>query len=104
MATKKAVAVKKPIKVKKARNQTSELLSVFLKALTEYYPHDAQAPGLVLAWIPTRGNFYASIARYPDRDKRIVKSAFGDTPEEAVKNTISLWKTSNVNLIKFMNG
>jgi hypothetical protein len=103
IAKRKKVTPKKPAKPAKKQ----DIVTTFLKALTEAYPTDAAAPGLVLAWVPRTQKFYASIARYPSRDsvhnqKEIVKTGWGDTPKEAIQNTMQAWKASNSNLIAFM--
>lgn len=40
------------------------LLEDALKAISELYPSDTMAPGVVLAWLPSTREFYASFVRY----------------------------------------
>lgn len=89
---KKKRAKAKLAPVQKVKRQS--ILEIFLQALTELYPLDKCAPGIVCAWIKDKGKFYASIARYEDyngQGKQILSHAYGDTPEEAIKALAGNW-------------
>lgn len=69
----------------------SNLLETCLRAITELYPHDQVAPGVVVAYLKDRRCFYASFARYPGGAKEIISSATGSTLDEAVSSLTKTW-------------
>lgn len=117
MATKKNVK-KTARRQQKPKATVSELLAIFLQVITELYPVDKTAPGVVTAFIPTRkvfqeakrkaleaakktGVYYASLCRYEGElanGKQILASAYGDTLDESLHTLIHNWQTGARNL------
>lgn len=93
---------KQAIVVAEAAQQTN-LHEVFLKALTEYYRGDHLAPGLVLAWLPERSLWYASIVRYPENGKKhvVVKVESDVSLNDAMEQVMTHWRGTNENLLLF---
>lgn len=77
-------------------------MSSFARAVSAKYRSDALAAGLVVACLHD-GTFYASVARYPNADKKklIVCSARGDSLVDAVEKLANEWRKQNVALNTF---
>ena len=82
---------KKPAAKPAADAIDSKLLRLALQAITELYPSDRTTPGLVLAWLPDKKQFYASFARYQDGQKLIVAAAYADTLSEVLPALVESW-------------
>jgi hypothetical protein len=81
----------RPARATKTPQQVAEL---FLQALTELYPLDKTAPGVVLAWVKDKGAYYASAVRYEGLmgdGKQVLASAFGKTVEDALNILAQNW-------------
>lgn len=90
MATKKT-AKKQPAKKTKG---PLEVLDLFLKAVTELYPHDKSAPGLVLSYLQDKKEYYASFARYEGamgQGKQVVTNHTAKTLEDAITGLAQKW-------------
>lgn len=59
-------------------------LNLLLKVISEMWRHDQIKPGVVIAWMDERQEFYISIARYPNGQKSIVTSLYHVSLDEAV--------------------
>jgi len=73
-----------------------KLLTTATRALVELYPADRTKPGLVLAWIPEKGKFYASFVRYENggSGKEVLAKSYGETLEAAIEGVICDWRDS----------
>lgn len=68
-------------------------LSIFLKALTEKHTGDNREPGLTIAWLPEKDQFYAAVNRFPSASGHVrICSAYHETLEGAVKNCMKVWR------------
>lgn len=67
----------------------------FLKKLTEYYATDPTAPGIIIAWLLDRKQFYCSVQRFTERfggGKLVVTKAMEPTFDGAVKKAMAIWE------------
>lgn len=56
-----------------------------LRAIAEIFPSDNTRPGLVLSYLERENQWYASVARYPGRDQKIIVcQAREDTLDKAL--------------------
>jgi len=74
-----------------------DLEHTLLQALTETYPGDKRAPGLVSSWLDARNQYYTSITRYPHPDgaKRVMCSGLGKDMTEARAVATREWLRTN---------
>lgn len=79
------------VKRKSRQIDTLEILDAACCSLTELYPTDATVPGVVIAWLPKKGQFYASFARYEDGKKVVLCSAYGATLAGAIEAVVGAW-------------
>lgn len=84
------------------------ILSIFLKALTEKYSSDYLTPGVTIAWVEKKKQWYASIARFPNNKvERVVScGSDGETLEQAIRGCMKSWQVvagliAPINLEKF---
>jgi hypothetical protein len=70
---------------------------LFLKALTEYYNSDRLAPGIVVAWLPEKQTFYASVTRFPSighhHKEVVVKVEDAESAAVALDKLAEKWKS-----------
>lgn len=65
------------------------------------YPSDETAPGVVIAYIPDRKQFYASVVRYEGNmgtGKKVLVSSYADTPRAAFSVMAKQWADGTVNV------
>lgn len=68
------------------------VLGALLPALSAYYTDSYLAPGIVIAYLPDKGKFYASIARYPKGQNRVVHNkVYADNLEELIVKMAKGW-------------
>lgn len=69
------------------------LLALTLIALTYAYPDDALAPGVVLAYLNGKEQFYCAFARYVGENKRRVTASSGHGIDEtaAIVEALETW-------------
>lgn len=79
-------------RVRRAAPTPLAVLSALLPALSAYYTDSYLAPGIVIAYLPEKGRFYASIARYPRGQGRVVHNRiFADSLEELIIGMAKGW-------------
>lgn len=78
---------------KEEKDNTLTTLELFLRTLSELYPKDPSAPGLVLSFLPS-GMFYASVARYDEtngRHKQILLQNQEPTLKQTIEDLAMRW-------------
>lgn len=96
MATKKKAI--KIARVKKVRVAKPSRIEIFLQMLSELYPSDTLAPGLVIAWLPDKNIFYVSAVRYEGGgmgDKQRLFSTTAPSINAGVNQLIDIWIDKN---------
>lgn len=93
MAAKKKAVVKTVVKRSSTKKEVplDGLINTCLRGISELYPKQDPAPGMVLSFLPN-GRFYASFARYEGREKIVTHSETGATLDEAVRNLVAAWQ------------
>lgn len=70
------------------------MLSKLLKAVAEFYSMDPTTAGIVQAYLPQRGSYYASVVRYHrchGEMKEVIAKTEAGTPELAVEELSRAW-------------
>lgn len=75
----------------------STLLETCLRALSELYPEDATAPGVVLSFLSDSKKFYASFARYTPERKIVLAAATAASIEVALQSLAKAWWAKSAN-------
>lgn len=77
----------------KTKRAKQTLLETCLRAISELYPEDSTAPGVVLSFLSDRKLFYASFARYPNGtesgSKIVLASATSASSIEAALSSLA---------------
>jgi len=101
----KKAATKRTVRKKAATASPLAVLGALLPALSAYYTDSYLAPGVVIAYLPQKGQFYASVARYPrgphgECSSRVVHNKiFADTLEELITKLAHGWYNQSAPLL-----
>lgn len=74
---------------------------LFLMALSELYPQDKLEPGIVIAYLKDKMQFYGSVCRYDDGKKQVLIKAYGDSAAHVIQQLAEEWMDRSKHAVQF---